>query len=42
MAPFKFDEGQHQGAIESSWLFSLGVYEAFQRHINGWQNMAEE
>ena len=31
-APFKCDEGQHQGAIESSWLFSLGVNEAFQRH----------
>ena len=31
-APFKCCEGQHQGAIESSWLFSLAVNDAFQRH----------
>ena len=31
-APFKCSEGQHQGAIESSWLFSLAVNDAFQRH----------
>ena len=31
-APFKCCEGQHQGAIESSWLFCLAVNDAFQRH----------
>jgi len=30
--PFTMNEGMHQGAIESSWFFSLGCNAAFQNH----------
>ena len=29
-APFRVDERVHQGAVESCWLFSLGVNKPFQ------------
>ena len=30
-APFKTPEGTHQGAVESSWWFCIGVNKAFKR-----------
>ena len=30
-APFQMEEGFQQGAVESGWLFLLGVNPAFQR-----------
>ena len=33
-APFRVPEGTHQGAVESSWLFSIAVNKAFKRSNN--------
>ena len=38
-APFRVPEGTHQGAVESSWLFSIAVNKPFQRANN---RMAEQ